>query len=448
MATFKFTIDRIADATCPAGKTSSFDYDTEAPGLGLRTTSNGAKSFIFQGYVHGKQFRMTIGDVKSWRLDAPARSNDNSARKEARRLQSLCDAGIDPRQEKQDRKAEAEQKQAEAKRKSATVADAWADYLHHLQTTVSAKTKRPRSARYLADHINLAAAGGETKQRGKGKTVAGPLHPLMALPISELSDKTVASWLNDEAAERPAVAAHAYRLLRAFVAWMAESDSYAGLADANVCTAQRVKEHLPASQSKDDCLQREQLATWFAAMRQLSNPVIAAYLQALLLSGARREELAGLRWENVDFQWASLTIKDKIEGERVIPLTPYTSQLLAALPRRNEWVFSSPTAAEGRLMEPTKAHTRALDAAGLPHVSLHGLRRSFGTLAEWVECPAGVVAQIQGHKPSAIAEKHYRRRPLDLLRMWHTKIEAFILEQAGIEQPDAERTNSGLRLIA
>ena len=57
----------------------------------------------------------------------------------------------------------------------------------------------------------------------------------------------------------------------------------------------------------------------------------------------------------------------------------------------------------------------------------------------------GVVAQIMGHKPSAIAEKHYRRRPLDLLRMWHTRIEASILEQAGIEQP--EEGQQGLRLV-
>jgi hypothetical protein len=41
-----------------------------------------------------------------------------------------------------------------------------------------------------------------------------------------------------------------------------------------------------------------------------------------------------------------------------------------------------------------------------------------------------------GHKPSATAEKHYRVRPLDLLRMWHSKIEAWVLEQAGIKQPD------------
>jgi intergrase/recombinase len=46
--------------------------------------------------------------------------------------------------------------------------------------------------------------------------------------------------------------------------------------------------------------------------------------------------------------------------------------------------------------------------------------------------PTGIVAQIMGHKPSALAEKHYRRRPLDLLRKWHEKIERWILQQANI----------------
>ena len=63
---------------------------------------------------------------------------------------------------------------------------------------------------------------------------------------------------------------------------------------------------------------------------------------------------------------------------------------------------------------------------------LHGLRRSFASLTEWLEIPAGVVAQIQGHKPSATAEKHYKRRPLDLLRLHHERIEACMLEQAQV----------------
>lgn len=102
------------------------------------------------------------------------------------------------------------------------------------------------------------------------------------------------------------------------------------------------------------------------------------------------------------------------------------------MPRRNCWAFSSPTSASERLQEPNIAHGRALSAAGLPHITLHGLRRSFATLSEWLEVPAGVTAQIMGHKPSVISERHYERRPVDLLRVWHERIEQWILEQAGI----------------
>ena len=195
----------------------------------------------------------------------------------------------------------------------------------------------------------------------------------------------------------------------------------------------------------------------------VSSPVVSAYLQGLLITGARREELSTLRWENVDLKWKSLTIKDKVEGERTIPLTPYFESLLQELKRINqtpppaerilhgkrikndlenwrpsEWVFSSKTSSTGRIVEPRIAHNRALAEAGLPDLTLHGLRRSFGTLAEWVECPVGISAQIMGHKPSALAEKHYRQRPIDLLRMWHTKIEAWMLEQANIKVPSAQ----------
>lgn len=58
-------------------------------------------------------------------------------------------------------------------------------------------------------------------------------------------------------------------------------------------------------------------------------------------------------------------------------------------------------------------------------LTLYGLRRSFAALSEWIET-AGIVAQIQGHKPSGVREKHYIHRLLDLLRMWHVKIESWI----------------------
>jgi integrase len=134
----------------------------------------------------------------------------------------------------------------------------------------------------------------------------------------------------------------------------------------------------------------------------------------------------------VNTQWKGIAIRDKVEGIREIPLTPFVAHLMASLPRRNEWVFSSRTSASGCLTEPNTPHTRACKAAGLEGLTLHGLRRSFKSLNEWLEIPVGVVAQIQGHKPSATAEKHYTVRPLELLALHHERIEAWILEQAGI----------------
>jgi len=427
VARINFTAARVGGHVCPAGKSQAFIWDSKASGLGLRATANGAKSYIFQGKLHGSTVRTTIGDPRDWSID--------QAQDEARRLQRLIDEGVDPRAEKAKQRVAHEAELADSRRRSATVAEMWADYLEYLRTKISPKTKKPRSAQYIADHAKLATPGGTAAKRGSKTTTRGPLSPLMTLPLSELSADRLCAWLEAETPARPTSAAYAFRMLKAFVRWCEGQDQYKGIIPADCCTSPKVTGALRASSTKaGDCLQREQLAAWFAAVRSLHNPVQSAYLQGLLITGARREELAALRWDDVDFTWRSLHIADKIETEagRMIPLTPYLASLLAALPRRNDWVFSSPGAASGRIAEPRYAHNQAIAMAGLPHVSLHGLRRSFGTLAEWCEVPVGVVAQIQGHRPSALAEKHYRRRPLDMLRLWHDKIEAWMLEQAGI----------------
>jgi integrase len=308
---------------------------------------------------------------------------------------------------------------------------------------------------HIRDHENVARRGGEEKVRGKGLTEPGPLASLLDVRLSDLTGKRIGEWLATETEKRPTQTALAFRLLSVFVNWCDSQPEYIGLVPVGACKAQQVRDQLPSKNAKEaDSLQREQLAPWFKAVREMANPVQSAYLQALLLTGARRRELAALQWDDVDFQWLSLTIRDKVEGERTIPLTPYVAYLLRELKVRNyappsvrrlrvleergevwkpsKWVFSSASSASGQLAEPTPGHKRALVAAGLPDLTLHGLRRSFGSLAEWTETPAGVVAQIMGHKPSAIAEKHYRRRPLDLLRQWHTKLEVWMLEQAGV----------------
>lgn len=408
-------------------------FDTDPKRLCVRVTPAGAKTFVFAGKLKGVPIRITIGATDTWSLD--------EARRKARHHQMMIDNGVDPRQAMAEEEAAAEAKKEDAQHAEAPALDVWQSYV---------ESRTPRwSARSLIDHRKLVDAGGKPKTRGRKKgegdtTKPGILRPLLTLPLAKIDADQVRAWLKNEVT-RPTQANNAFVRLRAFLNWCADRPEYRAHVHADACATRIARDELPKKAAKDDCLQREQLPLWFEHVRKLQNPVHSAYLQALLLTGARREELAGLQWQDVDFQWKSLTIKDKVEGSRTIPLTPFVASLLAALPRRNEWVFSSPAAASGRLMEPRIGHNKALTAAGLPALSLHGLRRSFGTLAEWVECPAGVSAQIMGHKPSATAEKHYRRRPLDLLRMWHTKIEGWILDQAGIEQPTEDAP--GLQLV-
>lgn len=414
-----FTSGRISTLVCKAGQDQTMYRDAKTPCLGLRITKSGVKSFIFETWFNGKSLRSTIGDASTWSIA--------QAQTEARRLKVLTDQGVDPRETKEQEKVLHRARNA----KSVAGLVVWQEYIN--------ERKANWGERHLNDHYDMVRDGGEPIKRGLRKTQkpvkqAGILQPLLSLPLSEINREQILIWLKSEVGIRAGRVRIALSALKAFITWMNDRPMYAGLVDPNACD--RLTRELPAKKAKDDCLQREQLKTWFDGVKKINNPIIRGYLQILLLTGARRNELATMKWAEVDMQWHTATIRDKVEGTRKIPITPYVEQILAGLPRKGEYVFFS-AGKSGYLTEPRKAHQAVIEEQGLPQLSIHGLRRSFGTLAEWVECPTGISAQIMGHKPSAIAEKHYRARPIDLLRMWHTKIEKFILDEAGIEQPKA-----------
>jgi len=422
MATNKigFTAPKISALECEPGKSQTIYWDSKTPSLGVRITPTGNKAFIFQTWFNNTNLRMTIGDVNSWAID--------KAQVEARRLKVLTDQGIDPREQRADLKAQTIARQL----KGIQGLEVWKDYI--------ADRKSQWGERHLADHNDMVKAGGGKVTRGlrpgQPKTrQPGILVSLLSLPINEITRDKVALWLKKEVLKRPTRTRLALSLLKAFITWASNQTKYNALVDVNACD--RLTSELPSKQSKDDCLQKEQLSLWFEGVEQINNPVISYYLQILLLTGARRNELSTLKWVDVDTQWHTALIRDKVEGNRKIPLTPYVELLLNILKvkRVNQYVFASPSAKSKHITEPRTAHNQALESMGLPKLTIHGLRRSFGTLAEWTECPAGISAQIMGHKPSALVEKHYRKRPIDLLRQWHSKIEKFILDEAGIPQP-------------
>ncbi|SMP59406.1 tyrosine-type recombinase/integrase [Noviherbaspirillum suwonense] len=431
MAKVNFTADRVTGFQCEPGKQQFIFWDAKTPGLGLRVTAAGAKSYIFEARLYSKTIRVTIGDARTWTV--------SKAQTEATKYKVLVDQGIDPRSERASLRAKAEAEESRICSQALTVGDAWAAYL---------KARKSKwGERHYLDHIAKAKAGGvlcKRGTRGRGVTIAGPLYSLMSIKLCDLNADTVEEWAAKEAETRPTAARLAWRLLKVFLAWCAEQKEYASiLPAANPAKTKKSREALGKARTKTDVLQRTQLAAWFDAVNKLNNPVVAACLQTILLTGARPGEVLEIRWEDVNTKWKGLTIRDKVEGTREIPLTPYMASVIAALPRRNEWVFSS--AKGSHLTSPNYQLTGVCKVAGIEGLTLHGLRRSFKSLTEWLDIPAGVVAQIMGHKPSATAEKHYTIRPLDLLRLHHEKIEAWILEQAKVnflKAPD------GLRLLA
>jgi integrase len=444
-------------AACPDSLPFVLVRDADKKGLRLRVTKAGGKYWQFETRTKGKLFTRALGE---W----PAVSIEQ-ARTEAHRLRGITQTGKDPRElERKQQEAEATEKaelaakvaqQAEQEAaRAATVGEAWQVYLAE---------RRPFwGDKHYQDHVKLTHAGGEIRKRTKGaKTIAGPLAHFMGMRLADLDNAAVHAWAQKEAKARRARASLSLRLLKAFLRWCAAEDAYKAVTDPTAASGKKTREVIGTAKVGNDCLQREQLATWFTHVRQIQNPVIGAYLQCLLLTGARREELGELKWEDVNFQWNGISMKDKIEGNRPVPLTPYVSHLLQSLPKCNQWVFSSVKVVSmdekhiarraayqakhgtskpnnnnrsesGRLVEPSIAHRKACAAAGLRGLTLQGLRRSFASLCEWLDIPGGISAQIQGHAPQGVREQNYIRRPLDLLRVHHEKIEAWILEQAGV----------------
>ena len=418
MAKIAFTAGRVAGFKCTPGKKQAFLWDVTAPGLGLRATPAGKPAYVFQGEFQQKTIRITIGNPDAWSIP--------QAHEKARELQRQIDEGHDPRDLKRDVLAAAIEKKTVAAAQAVTVGEVWPRYLEEGKP----KRKEAFKPRYRADLEAMAAPGNEKKKRGEGNTRPGPLYPLLALALSQVNEDTLKSWFDREALTGKHQAARALMMFRGFMRWCSAKPEYRALVDRDAGKATAIVEGLPSNTRRTDALEAAQVPGWWSGVEQLNNRTASVYLRALLLTGARREEIAALKWADVDFQWRKLTIADKVEATRVIPLTPYLAQQLATLPHINEFVFAS-TGKAGRIADTRASHAKALQSAGIDSLTIHGLRRSFSLLGESAGAPAGAIAQVMGHKPSATAEG-YRPRSVDALRPYLAQIEAHILKQAGV----------------
>jgi site-specific recombinase XerD len=419
---------------CPVALTFALLRDKDVSGLKVRVTANGAKSFIYEARLNGKGISRTLGSFPLMSID--------EAKVKARSLAKMVkNDKVDPREVERQQVTDAAALVQAAKVASVTVGDVWPRYL------IEGKPKRKQAfkPRYLADLTAMSVSGGEKKKRGKGVTRPGALFPLLALPLSQVNEDTLKSWFELEARSGVHQATRALMMFRGFLRWCSAQPEYRALTNRDAGRSAAILDQLPsgAENKRSDSVAVAQVPGWWVGVEQLGNRSASVYLKALMLTGARREELAALKWSDVDFRWRKMTLADKVDKCRVIPLTPYLAQQLAALPRvvdedtePNPYVFVSRVKG-GHIADARASLAKVTLDAGIEKLTIHGLRRTFTRLGRNV-VPAGAVAQIAGHKPSATAEG-YAVLPLDDLRPFAEQIEAHILEKAGVTfDPKAE----------
>jgi integrase len=186
----------------------------------------------------------------------------------------------------------------------------------------------------------------------------------------------------------------------------------------------------PRGQSKQRELpawNAEQLAGFLAFVK---DDRLFALWRLLSMTGARRGEALGLRWEDLDVEAATITIRRALvpmgaevlisdpktpRGRRTIALDPATLVVLKAHAARqadeqsasDAWSESGYifTTEDGEPLDPhriSKAFERHLREAALPRIPLHGLRHTYATLALSSGVNPRIVSGRLGHSTVAL----------------------------------------------
>ena len=133
----------------------------------------------------------------------------------------------------------------------------------------------------------------------------------------------------------------------------------------------------------------------------------AAAIKLLLLTGARRGEITGLQWQNVDLGRKCLRLPDSKTGAKVIFLNEAALEILQYLPRLKNNLYVIPgTRAGGPFVGIDKIWHRVRASAGLRDVRLHDLRHSFASVAVGGGLSLPIIGALLGHKHAATTARY------------------------------------------
>jgi integrase len=366
-------------------------------GFGVRVTASGARAFVLNYRLRGREHRFTIGAWPDW--------SALKAVREARNLRQRIDRGENPIEDRAP--------PPETKTVSNVLDDFMARYVRN-------KERPLRSA----DHIESAFNRLVKPRIGKlGVCQVRRSH------IAEMLDR-----IEDEAG--PVMADRTRAYLRKALAWYAERDDQFNLTAAFVRVKPRAN---PKDRGRTRVLSDEEIRVIWPALDAAGT--FGALLMMLLLSAQRRDEVANMSYKEIsaDGIWTIPAERYKTKRPNHVPLSKAALAVIGAQPKIDgcDYVFASraktPFSGFGKskaaLDKAVLAAMRAAKGAKvepLPNWTLHDLRRTAKTLMVRAGVRPDISERVLGHVIAGVEGTYDRHSYADEKRDALEKLAAMI----------------------
>lgn len=131
----------------------------------------------------------------------------------------------------------------------------------------------------------------------------------------------------------------------------------------------------------------------------------AQAIRLLLLTGCRKSEWLGARWDWIDWPRGLLQLPDTKTGARDVHLPAEAITILRALPRSSVYILPGRTG--GPIGGLVRIWSRIRAAAGIPaDVRLHDLRHTVGSLGDRAGLTKRQIADLLGHRQMSTTDRY------------------------------------------
>jgi integrase len=377
---------KLTKRTVDAANEPGTVWDSDLPGFGLRISKGGAKTYVLKYRMHTRQRWYTLGQHGHPKAGGGVWT-PQTARDEAVLLLGRVKGGVDPAGDRA------------ADREAATLKDF--------------------QVRYMSEHAERANKASTLKE--KRRILKSHIIPNLGhIKVKDLTRNDIAG-LHTKLKSTPY---EANRCLALISNMMAHAEAWDVRVDGGrLCRT--IKKHPEAERERhlvasEACALGDALK---AAGRAKTSPHALAIIRLLAFTGARRGEIEGLKWSEVDLTRNVLCLDDskakrktsKKVGKKLIPLAGPAALILAEVPRIDGTPYVFPAATgQGHYQGLGKVWRAVRKDAGLEDVRLHDLRHTFASVGASSGLSLPIIGKLLGHSNPASAHRymHFLEDPI------------------------------------